>query len=163
MIGILIAGLLGGLVFFLFGKLSNKVEYGIRKGVNDKKVLKAQSNIANGNIRKEDLVCLINYHGNKREQNEGEKYIHISQKHFPKDRVLNETIFVFYKDLGVFDIALNKIESLLEETPENADILFYKGLCLYKLGEKELAEVYRLKAGKKVKFYLKTNYTSENI
>ncbi|WP_140939591.1 tetratricopeptide repeat protein [Sphingobacterium lumbrici] len=163
MIGALITGLLGGLIFVLFGKLSNKAEHSIRKKRFDKNILKSQSNISNGKIQKEDLTALIAFYGNKNDLKEGEKYITLAQEHFPEDRTLNEAIFMFYKNIGDFNAAFHKIEELIKQTPENADILFYKGLCHYKLGDHELAEEYRLKAGKKEKFYLKTNYSSDNI
>lgn len=163
MIEILITGLLGGLIFVLFGKLSNKTEHSIRKKRFDKNILRSQSNISYGKIQKEDLTALIAFHGNKNDSKEGEKYITLAQEHFPDERTLNETIFMFYKNIGDFNTSLHKIEELIKETPENADILFYKGLCHYKLGDLELAEEYRHKAGKKEKFYLKTNYSSDII
>jgi len=153
MIEILITGAIGGLFFYFMGTSVNKMKNKSLKNRIAKK-------IDNGLVEKVDLIRMLNYHTNvKKAQGEGLKYIDLAEEKFANDRKVNQAIFNYYIHTGNFKKALRKVEQQIEKTPNDADAIFAKGFCLYKLGNISEAKICRNRAIEIDKSFSKRNYS----
>lgn len=153
MVGVIIGGLLAGLLFYFMSTLVNNMKHKSFKN----RIIR---NIENGSVEKNDLIAMMNYHTNiKKAQEEGMQYIALSEERFPNDREVNLVISDYYISIKDFKKALNKLEHQIEITPSDAEVIYTKGFCLYKLGEYDEAKSFREKAIEIDKSFLNRTYS----
>jgi len=153
MIEVIILGIISGLIFQFIGNSAYKTKYKYEKNKIAKKM-------DNGTVERNDLIAMLNYHTNvKKAQGEGLKNVDLAEEKFADDRKVNEAIFAYYIKTRNFKKALNKIEQQLEKTPNDADAIFAKGICLFKLGNTDEAMIYRDKAIKIDQSFSNRNYS----
>ena len=143
-IGVLITGLLGGLLFVgmqsVFGKMQGK-------GQKNRVGRRIRESVVTGNVNKSDLYDVINYFTNVDDkENECDQYIEIADKFFPNDKAFDIIIVTYNLQKNQFSKASARINTALVSNQEDSDYLYLKGLINFKEGDIDLAKKYQDKA-----------------
>lgn len=136
----IIQGLLAGLLFVGLGYVYNRVNTKMKLSI-------LKSRIKRENVNKLDLIQIIQFYTNsKKIRSQGFEFVKVAEDKFPDDKEVNLVILSFYlKELDLVK-AMEKINTLYTSYPNDADIVFAKGLLHLRNGEIDIANDYRKKA-----------------